>query len=368
VTASEPPPCPPSHPDAEDGASSLALAGTAIDVVLRVGLVALLIAWCLWIAQPFILPLLWGAIIAVALDPLHERLSQRLGGRPGLAGAVLTVAGLLLMVGPLAVLGVALGGTVRTLAASALRGELDIPPPPEGLASIPLIGQTLTEYWQLASTNLEELLVQIEPQIRQAGAWLLGFAGGLGLGFLSGLFALVVAGVLLAWRGRIVPTVHRLAVRLAGARGEPLLLLGEETVQAVARGIVGTAFVQALFATIGFMVAGVPGGPFWGFVVFLFGLIQIGALPVMIPVVIWAFMTMSALPLVLFLVWTVLVSLIDNVLRPLWIGSGARVPLLVLLIGVIGGLLAHGLIGLFVGPVVVALGYTLLTAWLARAT
>lgn len=367
MTTADPPPDPPPIAAAADGEHSLALAGTAIDVVLRVGLVALLIGWCVWIAQPFILPLLWGAIIAVALDPAHERLARGLGQRPGLAGGLLAAAGILLMVGPLAGLGVALAGSVRDLATRAIRGELVVPPPPDGLATIPLIGPALDEYWQLASTNLRELLEQLEPQIREAATWLLGFAGSLGLGFLSGLFAVVVAGVLLAWRDRIVPTVHRLAVRIAGERGEPLLLLGEATVQAVARGIVGTAFVQALLATAGFMVAGVPGGPLWGFLVFVLGLVQIGAFPVMIPVAIWAFSTMSALPLVLFLVWTVLVSLVDNVLRPLWIGAGARVPLLVLLVGVIGGLLAHGLLGLFVGPVVVALGYTLLTAWLARA-
>lgn len=345
----------------------MALAGTAIDVVLRVGLVALLIGWCLWIAEPFVLPLLWAAIIAVALDPIHARLTRWLGRRPGLAGAALAVAGIALMVGPLAGLGMALAGSVRDLATAALRGELSIPPPPDGLATIPLIGEDLARYWDLASTNLQELIVQLEPQIREAGAWLLGFAGGLGLGFLAGLFAVIVAGVLLAWRDRIIPTVHRLAVRIAGERGEPLLLLGEETVQAVARGIVGTAFVQAVLATLGFVVAGVPAASLWGFVVFLLGLVQIGALPVMIPVAVWAFTTMTALPLVAFLVWSVVVTLIDNILRPLWIGAGARVPLLVLLIGVIGGVLAHGLLGLFVGPVVVALGYTLLAAWLARA-
>lgn len=349
-----------------DTAEGMALARTTIDTLLRVGLVVLLAGWCLWIAQPFILPVLWGGIIAVALDPTHERLSRWLGGRGTLAAALISVVGLGLMVGPLAALGLALAGTVRRYAAAAIRGELGIPPPPAWLEQIPVIGESLNETWQLASTNLQEALIQLEPQVRGAGGWLLGFAGELGMGFLSGLVAVVVAGVFLAWRDRAVPLLHRFAARIAGDRGEPLLLLGEQTVQAVARGIVGTAFVQGVLATVGFVLAGVPAASLWGFVVFLLGLVQIGALPVTIPVAVWAFMTMSALPLVAFLVWIVVVSVIDNVLRPLWIGSGARVPLLVLLVGVVGGLLAHGLIGLFVGPVVVALGYTLLTAWLAR--
>jgi predicted PurR-regulated permease PerM len=246
------------------------------------------------------------------------------------------------------------------------QGTVDIPPPPESVAGWPLIGKPLSNFWHLASENLEEALGQLKPQIKALGAWLLSAAAGAGFGLLQFVLAIVIAGVLLPRGEKGHQAARAVATRFVGARGEEFLDLAESTVRSVARGILGVAVIQSVLAGVGFLVAGIPGAGLLALVCLLLSVIQVGPGLVLIPCVIYVFMTDSMLTAILFLVWNVFVGLLDNVLKPLLLGRGVKVPMLVIFIGAIGGFLSMGIIGLFVGSIVLVLGYTLLQAWLSE--
>lgn len=358
------------RPTAEDGGEpvpspELHLTRIVIEAVVRVGLVLVLVAWCFWLARPFLVVVLWGVILAITVHPTYHRLGQALGGRGGLAATLLTLAALLLLIGPLSALTVALIENIGELATRFTTGSIVVPPPPPRLAQLPLIGGTAERIWQLASVNLLAALEEIRPQLAAVGRWLVAFAAGASLGALQFLVAIVIAGVLLAHAEAGGRFAAALTTRLAGARGPALATLAEHTVRNVARGVLGTALIQSVLAGIGFVVAGVPAAALLTLVCFVLAVIQIGPAILLLGVAAYLFATADTLTAVLFTAWSVPVALVDNVLRPLLLSRGRGVPLLVVLIGVLGGLIAHGLIGLFVGPIVLALGYELFRAWLA---
>jgi predicted PurR-regulated permease PerM len=345
--------------------TDLHLARVVIEAVVRVGLVLVLVAWCFWLARPFLVVVLWGVILAVTVHPAYRRLRDGLGVRGGLAAALLTLTALLLLVAPLGALTATLIENIGALAARLTSGSITVPPPPPRLAQLPLVGDTVARIWQLASVNLLTALQEIRPQLAALGYWLLSLAAGASLGALQLLLAIVIAGLLLAHAEAGGRFADMLATRLAGARGPALALLAERTVRNVARGVLGTALIQSTLAGIGLVAAGVPAAALLTLACFLLAVIQIGPAILLLMVAAYLFATADTLTAVLFTAWSVLVALADNVLRPLLIGRGREVPLLVVLLGVLGGLLAHGLIGLFVGPIVLALGYELFRAWLA---
>lgn len=346
-------------------ANELLLARIVIEAVVRVGLILVLVAWCFWLARPFLVAVLWGVILAITMHPTCRRLRSGLGGRGGLAAALLTLVALLLLIGPLSALTVTLIGDIGELAARLTAGSITVPPPPPRLAQLPLIGDVVTQVWQLASVNLLAALQEIRPQLAALGRWLLSLAAGTGLGVLQLLLAIVIAGLLLAHADAGGRFAQMLATKLAGARGPILTALAERTVRNVARGVLGTALIQSMLAAIGLVAAGVPTAALLTLLCFVLAVVQIGPAILLLGAAAYLFATADTLTAVLFTAWSVLVSLVDNVLRPLLIGRGGDVPLLIVLVGVLGGLLAHGLIGLFVGPIVLALGFELLRAWLA---
>lgn len=346
-------------------AAELRLARIVVEAVIRVGLVLVLVIWCFWLARPFLVVVLWGIILAVAVHPAYRRLRDGMGGRSGAAAALLTLAALLLLIGPLGALTVALIENIGSLAARLTEGGIVVPPPPPRLAQLPLVGDTAERIWQLASVNLLAALQEVRPQLAAFGRWLLALAAGASLGALQLLLAIVIAGLLLARAEAGGRLAQKLATRLVGERGPALAALAERTVRNVARGVLGTALIQSMLAGVGLVAAGVPGAALLTLLCFLLAVVQIGPAILLLGIAAYLFSTADTLTAVLFLVWSVFVALLDNVLRPLLIGRGHDVPLLVILVGVIGGLLAHGLIGLFVGPIVLALGHTLFRAWLA---
>lgn len=340
----------------------LQLARTVIEAALRAGLVIGLAVWCFVLARPFLIPVVWGVIVAIAAYPGFLVIRARLGRRGWLAATIVTALGLLLIVLPLSMLATSLVETAATLA-ERIRGDLTVPPPPASLAAVPLVGGPLTRLWSLATTNLGAALAQVAPHLRPIGDWLLGLVAGAGFGLLHFVAAMIVAGILLAHADGAAAAAHRIAERLVGERGPRLALLAEATIRNVTRGLLGTATIQSLLAGVGFVVAGVPGAAILTLVCFVLCVVQLGPMIVLLGVVVWMFATADPLTAGLFAGWAVLVALSDNVLRPYLLAGRGGAPMLVLLIGVLGGLLAHGLIGLFVGPVIFALGYELLRAW-----
>lgn len=345
--------------------ADLAIARTAVEAVVRVGLLLLLAFWCFTIAEPFLVPVIWGTIIAIVMSPSYLRLRHRLGGRGGLAAFLVSLMLLVLLIVPLILLSRALVGDVAGLAHALVEGRAALPPPPEGLAGWPVIGPPLDRFWRLALGNLAAAVDQIAPQLRLFAGWLVSLVAGAGLGILNFVLAIVIAGILLAHGRASDEAAHTVALRLVGARGPELVELAHGTVRGVARGIIGTALIQSALAGIGFVVAQVPGAAFLTLICFLLAIVQIGPAIVLLGAVIWMFWSAPLPAAILFLVWCLLVALVDNVLKPYLMSRGGQVPLLVLLIGAIGGLLAHGLIGLFVGPVVFSLGFRLFQAWVA---
>lgn len=340
------------------------LTTNVMEMVIRVGLVVGLMLWCYDIVKPFIGMIFWGVIIAVALNPVYERFHALLGGRRGLAVTLFTVAMLVLLIIPVVLLAdTVVQGAVQL--GTALRdGAIRIPEPPASVAGWPIIGERLDTFWRLASENLEEALAQVRPQIAALSRWLLSAAAGAGLGVLTFFAAIIIAGVLMGNAASGQQAAHALFTRLIGERGEEIVDLAESTVRSVATGILGVALIQSLLAGLGFLAVGIPGAGLLALICLFLAIIQVGPLLVLIGAVIYVFQTAATTTAVIFTIWCVFVGTIDNVLKPLLLGRGVKVPMLVIFLGAIGGFLSMGIIGLFVGSIVMVLGYTLLMLWM----
>jgi predicted PurR-regulated permease PerM len=310
---------------------------------------------------------LWGVIIAVAVLPPYRALTARLGGRRKLTAALLTVLALAFLLLPaLKFFGEAIDGT-RTLATQLDDGTLSVPPPPEKVSTWPLVGQPLEEAWSLASSNLETAIQRYEPQLKSIGRWLLSAGTGLGLGVLQFTISIIIAGVFLATSEGGGKNARRIARRFAGEQGEEFAGLAEKTIRSVALGVLGVAIIQSALAAIGMVAVGVPAAGLWALLVLILAVIQLPPILVLGPVAVYVFSTSSTVAAVVFLIWAILVSGSDTFLKPMFLGRGVNVPTLVILLGAIGGMMLSGIIGLFVGAVVLALGYQLFIAWLADA-
>lgn len=340
----------------------------ALEVGIRLGLLLLLVLWCFEIVRPFIVPIIWGIIIAVAIYPGYRRLSVVLGDRRVPAATLCALLMLVVFIGPTIMLAGTLLETAQGFAKQLSQGKLQIPPPPESVGTWPLIGESLENIWSLASVNLGAALARIGPQIKVVGRWLLSATGGVSFGILQFVFAIVISGVLLAYSKSGSLTTQAIAARLMGGQGQKLVDLAHATVRSVTRGILGVALIQAILAGLGFLVVGIPGAGLLALLCLFLAVVQVGIALISIPAAIYMFVTADTLTAVLFLIWIVFVTLIDNVLKPLLLGRGSQVPAAVIFLGAIGGLLAHGFIGLFVGSVVLAIGYTLFRAWLLEKT
>ncbi|HED19338.1 MAG TPA: AI-2E family transporter, partial [Gammaproteobacteria bacterium] len=321
-----------------------------LEAAIRIGLVFLLIAWCFTIVRPFITPIIWGIIIAVAAYPGHKWVQAMLGGRPRLAATLVTLLMLVIVIAPTVMLSGTLVDTIKLLAVDLNDdGTLTIPPPPDSIMGWPLIGEQLHSFWNLASENIQAALSQIGPQIKVVGTWLLATAAGAGFGILQFVFAIIIAGVLMPCADGGNRAAHAIAARLAGKQHTDLVELAKKTIRSVASGILGVALIQSLLAGLGFMVAGVPGAGFWALLCLLFGVAQIGIIVVLVPVIIYLFNTADTVTAVGFLIWSIPVGLIDNILKPILLARGVKTPMVIIFMGAIGGFLASGIIGLFVG-------------------
>ena len=241
---------------------------------------------------------------------------------------------------------------------------LALPAPPRAVKDWPLIGDYVYQFWDLASTNLKGAVAKIVPYLKPVGTSLLGIAADAGTGILKFFAGIIVAGFLFAPAPSIVDAVKKFLRRLVPDRGEEFANLAGATIRAVSRGVIGISVLQALLAGIGLMIAGVPGASLITSAVLIFGIIQIGPTIILVPVVIWSWTAMEPGTALLFTAYMVPVNLLDNVLKPIVMGRGLKTPTLVILIGLLGGTLAYGITGLFLGPIVLAVIWELLVAWI----
>jgi predicted PurR-regulated permease PerM len=341
------------------------LAGRGAEIGIRIGVLVLLVAWCFVILQPFIGIIGWSVVMAVALHPTFDRVRTLLGGRTKSAALLMTIVFLLVFIVPAAVLSETLVTGVRVLAKDLQNGTLAIPLPSASVQTWPMIGERLAEVWTLAATNLDAAILQFRDEFAAMGRWLLGQAAKTGLGLVQFFVAVLLSGVLLATAKSSSEMSRRIARQIVGPHGERFARLAVATTRSVARGVLGVALIQATLAGLGFLVVGIPGAGLWAIIALMLCIVQVGPALVLIPAVIYIFSTATTATAVLFAVWCAFVTLIDNVLKPMLLGRGVDVPMFIVVVGAIGGLLTMGVIGLFVGAIVLVLGYSALVAWVS---
>jgi predicted PurR-regulated permease PerM len=337
-------------------------------ITLSVLFIGILIAACVWVLKPFLGAMVWATMIVVATWPMMLATEARLGGRRWAAVAVMTAAMLLLLVVPLTLTVVSIVENSETIVGwTKYLASFTVPSPPDWVTELPWVGPRLAVEWAtLAAASREDLATKVAPYVGSAIQWVAGRTGGVGLTLLHFLLTLVITAVLYATGETAATGVRRFARRLADERGESSIVLAGQAIRAVALGIVVTAIVQSAASGIGLVVSGVPYSAVLTAVIFVLCIAQLGPLPVLVPVVCWVYWSGDVLWGTLLLVWSVLVGATDNVLRPVLIRRGADLPLLLIFVGVIGGLISLGLIGLFVGPVVLAVTHRLLESWVAE--
>lgn len=342
-----------------------ALTNDVLETVIRIGLVAGLVFWCFDIVKPFIGMIIWGVIIAVAAYPLYERFRALTGERRSLSVILFTLLMLLVLITPVLLLADTVVQGAIQLGTALRDGTVQVPAPPDSVKGWPFIGEPLHAFWHLASSNLQDALAQVRPQISALSKWLLSAAARAGLGVLIFVAAIVIAGVLMGNAASGHRAARALVTRLMGERGAAVADLAEATVRSVATGILGVALIQSLLAGLGFLAAGIPGAGLLAVFCLFLAIIQVGPLIVLIGATIYVFQTGETTTAVIFTLWCVFVGLIDNVLKPLLLGRGVKVPMIIIFLGAIGGFLSMGIIGLFVGSIVLVLGYTLFMVWMA---
>jgi len=337
--------------------------------VLGVLFIGGLIAASFWILSPFLPATIWATTIVVATWPLMLRVQAALWGRRSLAVLVMTLVLLFAFFVPLLIAVDSIVGNAGAISdwAKSL-GSVAIPLPPDWVGSVPLVGRKIADAWQqLASSGPEGLAARIAPYEVQSTHWVLAQLGGVGARILEFLLTVIVAAVLYSTGEDATASVRRFARRLAGAQGDSAVTLAGQAIRGVALGVIVTALVQSVLGGIGLAVAGVPFAVVLSAVMFLLAVVQIGPLPVLLICVGWLYWNGGTGWAIGLLVWSVLVDRINSVLLPILVRRGVDLSLVLVFVGVVGGLIAFGLIGIFVGPVVLAVSYKLLEAWAARA-
>ena len=351
----------------DDFSSRDRLIATYVELTIRLGVLGLLLYWAFILVSPFITIAAWSVVLTVTLYPVYDWMVTRFGGRRRLAAAVLTFVGLLIVIGPATWLVLGLIDSLRTLSTELDLSALSVPPPPNSVKTWPLIGEAVYQFWDLASTNLQAALAKIAPQLKPLGGNLLQIAADAGGGMINLIAAIVISGFLFAPGPRLIAAVRRFSRKLASGRGEHFVALAGATIRNVSRGVVGISLLQALLAGVGFSVAGIPGASLMTSAVLVLGIIQIGPSVLIIPVIIWCWMSMDTTTALLFTIYMIPVNLLDNVLRPIVMGRGLATPMVVILVGVVGGAISFGITGLFLGPITLAVIWELMAAWINQS-
>ena len=339
----------------------------ATDMIVRLSLLGLFVFWALDLVAPFLPVVIWAVILSVALQPLHAWLAARLGGAQRWAAVILTIAFLAVIIGPVALLGTSMAEAVAALTDGLSHGTLRVPPPPPGVEGWPLIGEKADAAWDLAARNLDEAVDQYGPTLLSLLSGFLHRLASMSLDVLLLCVSVIIAGFLYVSGPQLARGGRTIAERIVASRGAAFVDLAGLTIRNVSRGVIGVAAIQALLSGIVLVAAGIPAAGLLAFAVLVLCIIQIGPAPVLLPVLIWAWFQFATGPALLLTIVLVPIMVLDNFLKPLLMGRGLRTPTLVILIGVIGGTITHGLIGLFLGPVVLSVLYELVVAWVNRA-
>jgi predicted PurR-regulated permease PerM len=315
--------------------------------------------------QPFMGLMLWSVILAITLYPLHNMLKSRLGNRDGLTASLIVVVVIGILLIPVYLLGNSLTHSVQAAIQLVKEGGLQIPPPADSIAQWPIVGAKLHAFWLEAATNLAGIAQKLAPYMKDASLGLLGHIAGAGVGLLVFICALIIGGIIMAFGENGERSAIKIASRISGAeKGKSIAQLCTATIRAVAQGVVGIAFIQMFLIGLGFVVYGIPGAGLLAMVILIIGIMQLPATLITLPVIAFVLGTEGASAAsIAFCIYTFLAGMADNVLKPLLLGRGVAVPMPVILIGALGGMVTGGIIGLFIGPVILAVAYQLFWQW-----
>ena len=354
--------------DPSDPAYDKRVARLLLDVLIRAGLILALVMLCYRVFAPFLVLMVWALILAITLYPLHRLLAARMGGRAGLASTLIVVLGVALIVAPTAVLLNSVGDSVHHLIGEVQHNTLQVPPPRPGVAEWPVVGTKVHAYWQMAHDNLPGLVKSLQPKIGDLAKAALGIVASIGGDILAFVAAFIIAGLIMAFGEAGDRASRAIFARVVGVeRADQFTLLSVATIRAVAQGVIGIALVQAILVGLCLLAAGVPLAGVWAVVVLVLGIAQVPALIVTLPAIAYLWMSggYGTGEAAVYTVLLFVAGMADNVLKPLLLGRGVDAPMPVILLGALGGMAAAGILGLFVGATLLALGYQIFMGWVA---
>jgi predicted PurR-regulated permease PerM len=344
------------------------LATPLLDVLIRAGLILVMAMLCYQVLSPFLTLMVWALILAVTLYPLHQFLASKLGGKQGLTATLLVVVGIVLIVVPTAMLLSSLGDSVQGLIHAVQHNTLKIPAPRPGVEQWPVVGKQIHDVWSKAHADLPALVQSMQPKISELAKIALGLVASIGGGVLQFLAAFIIAGIVMAFGQSGSRGSGAIFKRIIGnARGSELASLSTATIRAVAQGVIGVAFIQAIIVGLALLVAGVPWAGVLAVIVLVLGIAQVPALLVTLPAIIyiWSSGAASTAAAIAYTVVLGLAGMADNVLKPLMLGRGVDAPMPVILLGALGGMATAGILGMFVGATLLTLGYQIFMGWVA---
>ena len=331
---------------------------------VQIAALVIIVSYCMVIISPFVGLAIWGVVMAVAIYPFFLKLCGKLGDRRKLAATLFIAIGLALVLIPGWAMTKSAILSLATFSAELKAGSVQVPPPSESVADWPLIGERLYALWAGAAGNLEATLNEFQPQLREFGARLARTIGSTALGMLEIAVSVIIAGVVMLYADSGYSLSCAIARKISPSRGEHLTDISIATIRSVTNGVIGVGVIQGALAGVGFFVMGIPHAGLLTAIVLITSIIQLPALLIIAPIIVWVFSFAAPLPATIFAVYMALAALSDNVLKPLLLGRGVDLPAGVVLFGAIGGMIAYGVIGLFLGAVVLGLGYTIISDWL----
>jgi len=335
------------------------------DTLIRLGVLFLLIAWCYDILKPFVLIIIWAIVIAIAFSPIYESVTKLFRGKRILATLFLTLILLSILVVPSVLVSQSLYEEVNNFSHSYKAGEHLIPPPGESTKDWPTITKPVLEIWKSASQDISNVVFKYSDQLKVVGEWLLLALAGIGKGILQFIASIIIAMGLLLYSDSLTKVSKNIFIKLIGSNGEHYALITVATIRNVVKGFLGVALIQSLMVGVGFFMAGVPFAGIFTIICLILAIIQIGIGPIAIPVVIYMFSVTDTTTATILAIWIGITMISDNVLKPLFLGRGnPPAPMLVIFLGAIGGFIYNGFIGLFLGAVILTLGYKFFLTWI----
>lgn len=339
-----------------------------INLTVKLGILLLLFYWCFSILQPFIIPVVWAVVIAVSMYPLYLILLKKMNNRRGLSGTIFTLIVLALLLAPVFMFSGSMVDGIQNLSMSLDQGTLNVPEPTESVKQWPVVGEKIYAIWQLASINLDGFIVKFTPQLKAIGKTVFSAIMEGGAGILQFVISIIIAGVFMVNAEGSVKAVEAFLSKLSPKNGKEFVKMSGATIRSVAQGVIGIGIIQATFLGIGFWAVDIPATGLWTLLILILSIAQLPPIIVILPILLYVFSLddISTISMVLFTAWSLFGGILDGLLKPFVMGRGVDVPMLIILLGAIGGMIFSGILGLFTGAIILALGYMLYTQWLTN--